>query len=146
MNNLSDDDKRDKLKLKGNIIELLNLALNLHNAFSLSNVLAETIVSFLNNVLSIFGLKDKDGNAIDVKQVVGDTLENILTTLLGTEATEELMLFLTKANRIIQTGSNVLYDLQGLTDSVRSIGQQTGEYLNASRPSNFFAGVLAALY
>ena len=107
----------------------LIIFLNLHNAFSLSSSLIAPIVSFLNNVFQIFGMKDKDGNAVDVKDVVGDPLENILKKLLGTESTEELLLFLTKANRIIQTGSNVLYDLQGLTDSVRSIGQQTGEYV-----------------
>jgi hypothetical protein len=124
-----DDIKRDKLDLRGNLIDLLNLALNLHNAFSLSTALLETIISFMSNVFQMFGLKDKDGNAIDIKEAFGETVEDILKKLIGTEATEDLLNFLKKANRIISTGSNVLFEVQGLTDSVRSIAQQTGEYV-----------------
>jgi hypothetical protein len=124
-----EDTKRDKLDFRTNLIDLLNLALNIHNAFSLSSTLLQTIVSFMNNVFKIFGLKDKDGNDIDVVELMGDTVQNILNTLIGTDNTTELIAFLKKSNRIIQTGSNVLFDLQGLTDSVRSISQQTGEYV-----------------
>jgi hypothetical protein len=124
-----ENDKKTKLDLRANLIDLLNLALNLHNAFSLSSTLLQTIISFMNNVFKIFGFKDKDGNDIDVVELMGDTVQNILNTLIGVDNTDELIAFLKKSNRIIQTGSNVLFDLQGLTDSVRSISQQTGEYV-----------------
>jgi uncharacterized phage infection (PIP) family protein YhgE len=83
----------------------------------------------MENVFKVFEIKDREGNDVDVKELMGDTFENGLSALIGAEKTEAFINGLKKSNRIIQTASNVLYDLQGLTDSVRSISQQTGEYV-----------------
>lgn len=124
-----DKAKKHKLELRTNLIALLDLALSIHNAFALSSSLIDTIVSFMNNVFQMLGFKDENDQPIDVKELIGETFQDLLKTLFGVETAAEITSFLIRSNRIVQTASNVLFDLQGLTDSVRSIGQQTGEYV-----------------
>lgn len=101
-------------------LNLMILATTLHNALMLSNNLGQTLMSIINNVLGFFGVKNGEGQNVDVGQVIGSGIENFIKSLIGNEAYTKLSNDLAKANRIYQATTNLLNQVQNLHNSVLS--------------------------
>lgn len=120
-------------------INYVNMALLLHNALMLSNNLGQTAISAVENVFQLFGLKlqDDKGQEIDLSTLVGKTIQDTAKAVLGNENYTALTTNWKKANRIYQTGMNVLYSVQSIGNSIQNLTQlaieNTGKIGNALR-------------
>lgn len=119
------------------ILGAVNTVLLVHNGMMLSNNLASTLSEALNVSLQALGIRDEADNPIDIGKSVGDKIQSMLTSVLGTENYAALTVRIAKANRIYQAGANVLQTTQELFDSARTItelaAENTGQIGNALR-------------
>ncbi len=120
-------------------LNLLTFAATVHNGMMLSNDIAQTLTSALANVLSLIGIKDKDGNALNLSSIIGNTIENAIKGVIGAENYTQLSTNFAKANRIYQASVNVLNSFQNLTSTVLNALEVTvgriGKIGNALRKS-----------
>jgi hypothetical protein len=99
-------------------LNLLATAAAIHNAVMLSRNIGSTLVSTLANALSIIGIKDADDQAYSISDAIGNTIENLIKGLIGSDNYTQLSETWAKANRIYQAGINVY---QSVTDSMWGI-------------------------
>jgi hypothetical protein len=131
-------DKFGKL-FKSNVFDralgLLNLALGLHNALQLTNNIALTVESMMNNILGTIGLKDADGNEYEIGAIINKSVTDIVRSVVGGGNYSALSEEFKKANRIYQASSNLLSTIQSMQyavqDSINTVGQYTGKIGNA---------------
>lgn len=104
------------------------LALTLHNALMLSQSLGDTLGLILDNVLNVFGntFRSSDGTAISASEFLGATVKQWIINVIGVENYTQLADALAKANRIYQTGMNILSTAQGVFDAAASAAQASG--------------------
>jgi hypothetical protein len=114
-----------------------------HNAMMLSNSLGQTLGEAVNISLQALGIKDHADQPIDVNQLVRGKIQAMLVSLLGAEGAASLTARIAKANRIYQTGINMLDATRSMFDSAHSIAEvgvsNTGKIGNALKD----AGVVA---
>lgn len=117
------------------ILNVLTFATTLHNAYMLSNALTQTLFSMLSNVLSIAGIKDKDGSPIDIGSIIGKTVESYAKSVLGVETVDGIKKEWKKYSRIYQAAANIVYSIQSIGFSILSalevIGSMVGKIGNA---------------
>jgi hypothetical protein len=117
------------------ITNVLTLAATVHNAAMLSNQLEQTLASALSNGLAAIGIKDSEGNALDINKVVGKSVEGVVKGAIGAENYTELTTNWKKANRIYQAGANLINNLQSLrysiTGALETIASMNGKVANA---------------
>jgi hypothetical protein len=113
------------------ILNLLNFATTLHNALMLSNALGQTLVGIVDNVLATFGfaIKDATGNTISVGDVIGQTIENLIKSVVGADNYTNLKKEWAKANRIYQAATNLLFSLQSIGYSILSALEVVGSWV-----------------
>ena len=116
-------------RLVDKAINAMNLALNIHNAAMLSRDLGDTFLYMLSNVLSAIGIKDDDGNPYDIASLIGNTVENIIVSVVGQEVWDNTSKQFNALNRIYQSGMNVIYTVSNIVDSSRNILETVGEYV-----------------
>ena len=116
-------------RLVDKAINLMNLALNIQNAAMLSSNLGETFLYMFSNVLSVFGIKDDDGNPFDFATIIGQQVESILITILGEETYLNANRQFNSLNRIYQAGMNTIMTISNIIDSSRNILETVGEYV-----------------
>lgn len=125
------------------IMNGVSLALTIHNAMMLSNNLLSTMSEATNMALDALGIKDETDTPLDFRKAIKGKINSVLTSILGAEAYAKLTARTAKANRIYQTGINVLDTTRDLFDSAHSIAEigieHTGQIGNALRD----AGVVA---
>lgn len=109
------------------ILGAVNTALLVHNGMMLSNNLASTLSEALNVSLQALGIRDETDSPIDIGRSVGDKIQSMLTSVLGTENYAALTVRIAKANRIYQAGANILQTTQELFDSARTIAELAAE-------------------
>ncbi|BDA73062.1 hypothetical protein CAL7716_072280 [Calothrix sp. PCC 7716] len=109
----------------------------LHNGAMLSNNIFQTMVSGLNNVLAFIGIKDAEGNNLDIGSVVGKAYVDMLKTALGEQTYNNLNSTWNKANRTYQAVSNALSNITSMFNSVfgifNIIGNRISKIANALR-------------
>ncbi|MDJ0795801.1 MAG: hypothetical protein QNJ51_03015 [Calothrix sp. MO_167.B12] len=106
---------------------ILNLLTNLHNAAMLSSNVVQTLTATFDAGANLIGIniKDKDGNNISTGGFVGQIFNDALKKLFGATVVENFYQTLSKANRIYQSATNLLDDVQGMFDSARQLGELT---------------------
>ena len=121
------------------VLNILNLLTSMHNAYMLSSSLFQTLFSAIANVLDVFGIEDKDGNALDVNSIVGKWTEDLFKRAFGVATVEGIKAEWKQLNRIYQAASNVIWSVQSIFDSTRSLMniaiENTGKIGNALRRS-----------
>ena len=119
------------------VLSVLTFITSLHNAYMLSSSLTQTLFSAIANVLDVFGIEDEDGGALDVSSIVGKWTESFFERLFGVSAVAGIKAEWTKFNRIYQAASNVIWSVQSIFDSMRSLTniaiENTGKVGNALR-------------
>ncbi|MGF1542874.1 MAG: hypothetical protein ACFCU5_20930 [Pleurocapsa sp.] len=109
------------------VLNAISTALTIHNAVMLSNNLARTVGETATITLEAMGIKDSEGDFIDVNSVIKNKMNQLLSSFLGAENYTALTQGLAKANRIYQTGANLMYLTRSLFDSARAINEVTAE-------------------
>lgn len=103
----------------------------LHNAYMLSNNLGQTLTSAISNVLSAVGIKDAEGSALDIGDIIGDTVDSIAKKALGETAWGGIKTEWKRYNRIYQASANILNSVQSIGHSVLGALNVVGNW-NAS--------------
>ena len=118
------------------IVNALNTLLIVHNAMMLSNNIASTTSEALNLGLEAIGIRDEEDKPIDIGGAVKGKLTSILQNWIGEEKYRQLTLRLASANRIYQSGANIVYGLRNVFDA--------GQYLveNISENVSFIGNAL----
>lgn len=103
----------------------------------LSAQVGDTLLSVIENGLTIFGLKDPDGSAIDLNQILGKQVEEVIKNAIGADNYTEMVLQWKRASTIYRSTANVANSFTGLTNSVINglevIGSQNAKIGNGLR-------------
>jgi uncharacterized protein YoxC len=75
------------------------------------------------------GFKDPDGNPWDINSIINKSISDFLKDKLGAAVYADLDEKWKSANRIYQSGANMIYQVRSLWDSARSIAELTGSNL-----------------
>jgi len=117
------------------ILNVLIFAATVQNHLMLSNDIGQTLLGAFNNILQLIGIKDDKGQAINVGEVIGNTIENVIKGIVGAENYATLSVQWAKANRIYQASTNILNSFQGLASSILNglelVAGQNGKIGNA---------------
>jgi hypothetical protein len=117
------------------ILNALTLITTVHNATMLSRNLADTLMYAISNGLAVIGIKDDQGNPLDIASIVGKSTENLVKGIIGTENYTELTINWKRANRIYQASANLLNNIQSLrysiTGALETIGGWNAKIGNA---------------
>ncbi|WP_346289946.1 hypothetical protein [Sphaerothrix gracilis] len=126
-------------------VNVLTLLSALHNAYYLSQDVALTFGEFVSLGLDVVGIEKEDGSPIDVNQAVGNAISNMLNNALGEQLVTDISNTLTRANRIYQSGANIMWTLRNIqdttADAIEMSANNTGKIGNALKRS----GVVDAL-
>jgi hypothetical protein len=107
-------------------LNLLTFATTVHNATMLARGLGDTLMSVISNVLAAVGINDEEGRPLDIGNIIGNTVENLIKGMIGTENYTNLTAAWKRANRIYQASANVLFSVQSLRWSVTNILETIG--------------------
>lgn len=109
------------------VMQYITMVTTIHNAAMLSRSLADTLGSVFDQGLQIFGLqlKDKDGNQIGVTQLLGTSFANFVKGIIGEANYTALTNTWVQANRIYQTGINLISNVQNILDSTTAVAELT---------------------
>ncbi|MGM3305099.1 hypothetical protein ACSQ6I_03790 [Anabaena sp. WFMT] len=109
-------------------LNILTFAATVHNAAMLSNDIFQTLVGALTNVLTLILPKDDAGNAFNIGEAIGNTVENVVKGIVGEENYTNLAAGWAKANRIYQATTNVLNSFMSLTQVVLQASEMIAAY------------------
>ena len=109
------------------IMQATATVMTIHNGMMLSNNLLSTVSEAANMSLEALGIRDSTDNPIDIGASVKGMFTSILTKLVGAENYAALTARIAKANRIYQTGINLLDTTYSLFDSARTVAELTAE-------------------
>lgn len=119
----------------GQIMQVMTFVATLHNAYMLSNALTQTLFSMFSNVLAAVGIKDENGNPMDVQSIVGNTIENIAEQVLGVDTVDGIQENWKKYSRIYQAAANIINSLQSIgysiLEALEVVASYTGKIGNA---------------
>lgn len=109
------------------ILNFLTFALSFHNALMLSNNLAQTLFAAIDSSLNAIGVNmtDAEGTEIRLGTIVSKAIQDVIKGVLGEKTYEEFSKLSASFNRIYQAASNILWNVQGMFDSARSIAEMT---------------------
>ncbi|MEO0538389.1 MAG: hypothetical protein AAF215_31565 [Cyanobacteria bacterium P01_A01_bin.123] len=117
------------------VLDALTLITVLHNASMVSRDVAETLGYVVSNGLAIIGIDDEEGNPLNVNEIVGDALNGFIVGILGQDVYDDIRETYTKANRIVQSASMIVWTIRSIHDGSQEvmewIGENTGRIGNA---------------
>lgn len=125
------------------VLNILSWIGILHNAYMLSNNLAQTLFSAIGNVLDAIGIQkiDEDGNeeAYDIQEIVNGWVDSFGKQAFGVQEWAGIKAEWKAFNRIYQAASNILNSLRSITfamvEMLENIANYTGRIGNALRKS-----------
>jgi hypothetical protein len=121
------------------VMQFITMITVIHNAAMLTRGIADTLGSAIDQGLQVFGLqlKDKDGNQIGVSTIIGQSVQNLIKGIIGADNYAALNETWIQANRVYQTGINLLSNIQSIVDSSTAVAELTsnrlGTWMNAAR-------------
>jgi hypothetical protein len=108
-------------------INVLNTALLVHNGVMLSNGVYSTVTEILDNVLSAFNIKDYAGNEIDTSNVIGNTIKQVIKSIVGASTFERLSTEFKSKIRVYQAAANLASNVREIVDLSQDITETMGE-------------------
>ena len=116
------------------VLNLLNTTLALHNALMLSRNLGQTLGDVVTQALQFLNIKDGEDNPIDVNEVIGSTVNNWITNLIGVETYANIQQTWTSLNRIMVAAQGVVFAVQGIKfavlEAIETVGSWTAKIGN----------------
>ncbi|MBD2107430.1 hypothetical protein [Nodosilinea sp. FACHB-13] len=120
-------------------INALTLVTTLHNAYYLSRDVGATLGEMISLLLDTVGIDDEAGNPLDINAMVGKKVKAAINAALGEKLATNIGNSLTKASRIYQSASNVIWSIRNITDSTTDLleltANNTGKIGNSLRES-----------
>ncbi|NJL39814.1 MAG: hypothetical protein HC899_25995 [Leptolyngbyaceae cyanobacterium SM1_4_3] len=125
------------------VLTVLTFITVVHNAFMLSNQIGQTLMSAISQGLAVIGIRDEDGNELDINSIIGTAVENAIKSIIGEENYTTMSAQWKRANRIYQAASNILFSIQSIMYSVLESLEVIGSYVakigNAAKRFGTFA-------
>jgi uncharacterized protein YdaT len=119
------------------LINMLTLITTLHNAAMISADIGETLGYVVSNALGLIGIKDEDGNDLDISTMVGDNIKSFIENAVGTEAYNATISAWQKSNRVLRAASSIVWTVRSITDTTQDVlewtAENTGKIGNALR-------------
>ena len=117
------------------VLDVLTFIGVMHNVSMLSREVGETFFYLVSQGLDIVGIDDEEGNALDIGQIVGKSVNSYLESVFGEAFVDGAKDSYRKANRIVQSASMVIWSIRSIQDSsldlMEWIGENTGKIGNA---------------
>jgi hypothetical protein len=117
------------------VLNVLTFVATIHNAYMLSNALSQTFFSMVSNVLAAVGIKDAEGEPLNIANIVGVEVEYFIKSIIGGETVDGIKATWKKYSRIYQAAANIIWSVQSIGYSIISIleivGSMTGKIGNA---------------
>lgn len=117
------------------LFDALSLIVVLHNAAMLSHNLIQTLGQIIDTSLDIIGLKDENDESFNISEILGKQANDLMKGIVGEATWTETTTQWKKLNNIYRAASQVIYSLQSIIDSGRSImefgAEMTGKIGNA---------------
>lgn len=112
------------------VLNALTFITVMHNAYFLSSSLSQTLFSMVDNVFSLFGIKDSEGESFSVSRALGSAFDAFAKRMLGVETVDGIKEAWKKYSRIYQAASNLLFSIQSVLWSLQSMLEIVGENVN----------------
>jgi hypothetical protein len=111
----------------------------LHNATMLSNNVVQTLASSMDNVLNFLQIKNLDGSAISINEIVGKAYTDMMKSALGEATYNNVNKLFNSANRIYQAATNIVNAIQNINQAILGaleiIGASVARIANALKAS-----------
>ncbi len=138
------EDMKDKFKKIGSMIDIgriidtITLITVIHNAAMLSSSLLSTLFQVIDNGLNIalnaMGIKDIDGQQVDSEKSFMGTFDAVAKRIFGVSTWETLKARWAATNRILSTGSTLLWSVRDLMDNTQTLAKIAAE--NSAKVGN----------
>ena len=138
------DDAKEKFKKIGamidigRIIDVITLIGVIHNAAMLSSGLLNTLFEVVDNgldaALNAFNVKSLEDEGVNSRQALSSTLDTIGKQIFGVQTWTELKAKWAAANRIVSTGSTLLWSVRDLMDNTQNLAELAAE--NSAKVGN----------
>ncbi|MBC5797133.1 hypothetical protein H5968_18730 [Sphaerospermopsis sp. LEGE 00249] len=118
-------------------VNYMTLAATIHNAVQLSSSVTTTLISSMQNIVSLAELKDSEGTEYNISELIRGSITSLISRVIGAENFASLSAAWKAANRIYQSAGNLFSSLLNMGDTMTQaltvIGGQTGKIGNALR-------------
>lgn len=108
------------------VLNVITTAAVIHNSAMLSRNLLVSLVDTVGETLALIGLKDPDGNAYNIGEIISNGAESLIVSIVGQEYFEELSDKWHKSNRIISAAAGVVMALRSvqwaIAEGIETIG------------------------
>lgn len=122
----------------GRIIDVITLIGVMHNAAMLSRSLFETLFQVVDNgidaALNAFNVKGLEDEGVDSRKALTETFDNIGKQIFGVQTWTQLKAKWAAANRIVSTGSTLLWSVRDLMDNTQNLAEIAAE--NSAKVGN----------
>lgn len=117
------------------IYNAMGLILQIHNAAMLSRNLGESLSTLLDNGLNILGLKDEEGEPLNIGATLSNAASNVVKSIIGESTYNGINAAWKKLSAIYTAAVNIyellLNNLAGIAEGLEIIGNYTGKIGNA---------------
>ena len=121
-------------------LQMLNTVVVISNAMALGTNIVDTVGDTASLVLSSLGIKDSTGQAINVNQVIGNTVKNWIVGIVGQANYVAYEQKIKSRLRTYQAAANLYSSVRNMFASAEDIAEETGinvaQIGNALRDSN----------
>lgn len=111
------------------IINMANLITSTHNAAMLSRNLGDTIAEVATQALQFLNIKSPTGEAIDVGEIVGNTVSNLITSLVPENIRTNVSATWLKVNRIHASAVGMASAITQTKNAVLEVQEITNNWL-----------------
>lgn len=113
----------------GRVLSILTWVQTLHNAYMLSNNLGQTLLGAISNTLAAIGIKDAEGQPLNISEILGGQIDSIAKGVLGVTTWEEIKAEWKRANRIYQAAANIVWAFQSIGQSILNALEVVGSWI-----------------
>ena len=107
-------------------LQMLNTVVVISNAISLGTNITDTIGDAASLILNTLGVKDSQGQAIDVNQVIGNSVKNWIIGIVGQANFTAYEAKIKSRIRTYQATANMYSSLRNMLASAEDIAEETG--------------------
>jgi len=100
------------------LLNILTFTMTVQNAYFLCDSLKVVTLQMVSDALSVIGIKDKEGEALNINKIIDDDVEGLLKKILGEEQLVGFKKEWKALNRIFQAGSNIISAVQSMAWSI----------------------------
>lgn len=112
-------------------LNLLTFVMTVQNVYFLCDSMKVVTLQMISDMLAVVGIKDKDNNPLNLNEILGHEVEELLKSILGEKELSGFKKEWKALNRIYQAATNTLFAIQNMVFSVLQALEIIGSW-NAS--------------